>query len=367
MNTPLLVVAADTHLRPIVWARYPTLYGDTFDSLHQLVDTAIGINVPLLLLGDIFDKARPDSESVMQFTDAAGRLAAKGLDIYYIQGNHDYADPPWPSVAKNAISLHNKKIVLADGTTLVGLDYQRSDELVAAVAGLDALRPFDFVCMHQAWSELQGIGSTQGSFKLFKPGDKVLTGDYHVRKDIAVQVEGGAVYVHSPGSTSLQAIDEPSDKYCGVLSKTGEAYSITPVQLATRRVYHAWADNEADFSAALQVQFEQEKYMPLLRVTYSDTIAEAFTRLVTAYNGRAFLFPKQVTSVVEAQAVEQASEDSAVTLEDALRAMPLDPVVAGIAKALLQNPDTFTVLKDARERFHHAAQTTKTEELLQPS
>lgn len=367
MTQPLLIIAADTHLRPITWSRYPELAHDAYDSLRQLGNIAVEHRVPLLLLGDIFDKARPDSESVTVFREVAELLDSKNLPLYYIQGNHDYATPPWPSVvATNARCLHNTRVVLQDGTRIVGLDYQRADELEAAVKGLDALRPFDFVCTHQAWAELQGVGNTQGSITLFQPGDRVLTGDYHIRKDIAVDVGGGNVYVHSPGSTALQAIDEPEDKYCGVLTRGASGYELESVKLNTRKVYRTTVFTEQDFQSLLQSTFAEQAQKPILRVTYPDTIADAFSRLVATVGDKAFLFVKQTTTEQESEEVAVKPQEAAVTLADALRAVANGKDVT-LPLSLIQNKDINTVLTLARERYHSAAQTNSASQLLQPS
>lgn len=293
-----LIVAADLHLRPHAWVKYPELRGDAYVALTALVDKAISLSAPLLLLGDIFDSKRPDSESVSVFIREVQRLRASGFPTYFIQGNHDLATPPWSAVA--AISLHGRTIRLGD-TRIYGLDFTTTPELAFAQIPPEA----SILAAHQSWAEVQRVGHTDAHAGMLPATVKmVLTGDYHVTDTYSSTVRPDVLFV-SPGSTCLQAINETPEKFCIVLRVDGLGDGkpqIGFVALPSRNVYRLSVANEAEFAAAMtslplvlaaasRPEQPVEIQKPILHIKYSEQIADAATRIAAAAKDDWFVYP----------------------------------------------------------------------------
>lgn len=340
-ETPLALVISDVHLQPKVWARYPDMWGDTYKAFDQCVELANLSNVPIICLGDLFDKARPDAESVDCFTRGVDRLAQEFL---FIDGNHDASDPPWPTVlAKKARSLHNVCVELK-GVKIRGVSFQKADKLAATVAEVHEL-VYDVICMHQAWDELQGIGRTGGSIvDIVPPGKLLLTGDYHKRLTMQLPTDRGVITVHSPGSTCMQAIDESEHKFVTMLvvdeTATGREVKLVDVPLLSRPCDRVKVANEEQF-AQLLLKYPGASTKPILHVTYPDGIDNAFTRMVSMLGNKAYLFIKCLSaSELDAVQVPSVPAGARVTLQDAVNNMLQEPADIQLANTLLQTIQT---------------------------
>jgi len=364
-------VAADLHLRPTVWAHHPTMRGDTYDSFKQVIQIVLNDpdKLPLVLLGDIFDKSRPDSESVQVYLSGAEQLHAANIPLYYIQGNHDLADPAWPALASNAISLHNNCVTI-NGKRFVGLDYQRADQLETAVQNLDQFRPFDYVCVHQAWQELQGVGSTHGAVTMFKSGDTVLSGDLHIRMTRAIN----NVVAHSPGSTSMQSITEARDKFVTLLcDSTDPDIQFSSVPLKTRGLLQQTILTVSGLATTIQQIKAFAKSAgpnkPLVHVKYSPNVTDAFSKLTGECGELAYLFLNQLADIDGNKIVniDPTSADLTVNLRTAvtLLAQNHSEFEAVIAASLLDATNVVTTIEKLKEDFHALAKAGSAK-LLQP-
>jgi len=85
------ILTADVHLvgeAPV--ARQDTDWLETQrQALRFLCDTAMSRNVPLVVVGDIFDKPRVATEVVNMAIAEFKRISALGQGVYFIAGNHD--------------------------------------------------------------------------------------------------------------------------------------------------------------------------------------------------------------------------------------------------------------------------------------
>ena len=121
-----IVFGADPHLSRLTWADRPTIVGDAFYSLHQVIGFCLQHGAELALLGDVFDSTRPDSTAVAEACRAMDKMQEAQLRVFYIQGNHEKeAFTPWMSV--HAWPQHiDKKTFRLDGVTYYGLDWRPS-------------------------------------------------------------------------------------------------------------------------------------------------------------------------------------------------------------------------------------------------
>ena len=301
---PLFVFAADTHLQPCAWVKHPELRGDAYCSFAQIVDYCCAHNLNLVLGGDIFDKHRPDPDSVQFLLQQAERLRSNDHVLMFVQGDHDYqATTPWTAIGRHAVSLH--QLVCAAGSfNVYGLDWASRDRLGAALATIPANT--DILVMHEAWEELQGIGQTEGRIADIPHVKVLLTGDYHValRKDVQTP-DSRCIRVYSPGSTCMQAVDEQPDKSFLLVGECDGEVQVQRIPLLTRRKLVLNYQTEAQLVGDLQncvldnwltaqPVLPPEISKPILRVTFNDEIPNAWQRISDVAASRFHLFPNPV-------------------------------------------------------------------------
>lgn len=100
------------------------------DALRNLVQLAIDENVAFVLIaGDVFDGDWPDYNTGVFFMGEMGRLAARGIPVYIVRGNHDAESvmsrqlrAP-PGVHFFSTQAPETKILEAAGVALHGMSY----------------------------------------------------------------------------------------------------------------------------------------------------------------------------------------------------------------------------------------------------
>ena len=365
MLQPIALFCSDTHLQPRVWTQYPDMAGDTYVAFDAVIALANAHDVPVFCAGDLFDKVRCDTNSLDRFSAAVGKLRNP---FYYIQGNHDITDPPWPQVCSRSTHLHKQVVNLPCRTgrnwRIAGLDYQRSDQLPSAIDALYADNTdIDVLVMHQAWDEIQRVGSTQGSILSLLGGRRLsllVTGDYHKRMTFPLADLEQFTTVHSPGSTCMQAIDEDADKYVTLLCvEYGDAsvprLVLRDLRLAdTRLCYRHTVRTEAELNSLLRdgIGAFSAACKPLMQVTYMDTIPDVLPRLLAGVGPKVYLFLKAVANVETSEVAVLAAEGVAkITIGHAIREMERDPDVLQLAFAVEKATDVAAVLASERQKF----------------
>jgi hypothetical protein len=372
MLTPIAVIAGDTHLRPTTWAKHPELSGDSYFGLQQLVAAAVNLRVPLVLAGDIFDNCRPDSRSVVVFAAQMDRMQGAGLPVYCIQGNHDQANPAWFQIHTWPVDLHLNSVVI-HGIEFYGLQFVPSEELAAALGEMPATTNV-LVC-HQSWVEVQRIGHTDGSLSEIPAALTVFSGDYHIHGSYrGAAADGGEIWLHSPGSMCLQALNEDPEKQFFVAGLDGGgALCVESRPLYTRRCITLLAGNEDEFNQAIatisQPQPPTPKLLhayrkPILRVRYNDLIPDAFDRLVAAAGDRFHLFPEPQrivdNMVMDVTATPEDAFDGLMSALDEL--FPDGGVVHGGVQRLLVANDPDAEIAQQFEEFKESYAQTQPEE-----
>jgi predicted phosphodiesterase len=352
----LAVVSGDTHLTKHAWVKHPTLCDDAYIAFEAIISYCIQWEVPLVLLGDIFDTQRPDSETLQRFCRQMSAMQHHGLPVYFIQGNHDYASPPWPWVHEWPSRAHRNPFRLGL-LKCCGIDYTPRDKLQEE---LDLVpEGTDVLLMHQAWAEMQTIGATDGSFQQIKNVRCLLTGDYHVHNIYQGMIEGGTrqIPVVSPGSICMQALNESPTKAAYCLGATAAGVLIfEDLRLPTRPFAHLevkWPGQLAEVERFLLQQRAQaapqslppEIRQPLVRISFADNIPDAHQRLVAACGNDFHLFAEpqsadseQVTVTVgDAAAQGDAAFDTLETGLNEMRAQnAIDEPTYNAAVALLR-------------------------------
>jgi hypothetical protein len=354
----ILAITGDLHLDCHNWARRPELCGDSQDSFAQFIDYCVKYAVPGLLLGDIFDTARPDSAAWCAFYQGAQRMEAARLPLFYVQGDHDRVvagNPPWPAAAPATQHLHDRIIEVCPGQRLYGLDYQPGGMLPA----LDNIpSQATILATHCSWAELQAVGTADATVASVPHVSMILSGDWHKHEQIYGQgATGQRVRLISPGSTNLRAIDESATKEFYILHLDGPGCELrvesrgfyTRPKLAFDVSDSRTLDAVVEYLARDPVQPDglweshgtpeawaataEHIRKPIARVRYASDLPEAYSRLQKSAGDRWYLF-------LEAQ---PRTEDVGIT---ALTA-PDDTVRDGFAN-LLAGLDALT--DDAADR-----------------
>lgn len=358
-----LFAGADLHLTPTIWKDMPSLHGDSYAALDQIVDACIlgGKQSALLLLGDIFDKPKPDSESVERFRQAMDKLRSHGVEVFVIQGQHEKATPPW-AVALGAAKYVGDGVpfVFNNGWTkgkkqgyqkvsIVGFDHSRGDDFVKRVK---AVKKIDIMLVHQMAKQAMDI-SWDFDLDWVKKGVKlVLAGDYHEYLNT-----GRLCY---PGATHMRKIDEVGPKYF-LRINTADGLEVEPIPLAQRQVIEVRVLNDDQLTEAVatitDTDIEDDKpegiETPLVIARYSPNVKDAVARIEQACQGREFLLRlKSLTG--DDETTETVLPQADVTLQaclDALVNREQDEELHDFVSALLRSPEPRTVLEETKQRL----------------
>jgi len=296
-----IILFGDSHLDLHKWADRPTLAGDSFCSFRQIVDLSIAKEASAVIAaGDLIDIRLPGSGVVMFVREQLQRLNKHGIQFCYIQGQHDYADPPWlSSIDQNTIHM-DKKLIEIEGIRFYGLDWRRSNELAEDLKNIPSKT--QILVAHQVWSEFMGEGRSEGSWDQIPEHVKVLfTGDFH--ETHVLKTERG-LRVISPGSTNLRKVNENTDKFVFILTRKNRQWRWHKHKLQTRRKLKRTvmsADDLRHFKATiggaldkLAVELADEGYpeeirKPILYVKYDATL-DCIGDIMEAVGDKAHLF-----------------------------------------------------------------------------
>lgn len=301
-------MSADWHLWPWIWSNRLDIRGDAYDSAKFIVGSCVrapdlgGIRPPwLIVAGDLTDTARPPSEVVDTLTEMLDDLEEHGTDFGFIQGQHDMADPPWPTVHRHAQHLSHKTTVLqsAQGKQIkaFAMDWQVKPDLQHDLLN-EIPEDCEILICHQVWDNFMGtVAECEGSFSDIPGHIKLLiTGDYHKTvAEVYPNKDGNQMLVLSPGSTHMRSIDEEALKSYFVL---WDDFSFDRVYLPTRPVIRPelLLDDDAltKFIGRLDDEFAKlpvtPQLKPLVHVHYSLDIENAASRLRRAVGEKGHLF-----------------------------------------------------------------------------
>ena len=332
MSDVVAVCFSDSHVTDKTWLSRPGIVGDSYYSLQQIFDAAVDYGVLLIAAGDLLEKAINRSGPVVEFLRQLDRLEAN--KCFFLQGQHDLADPPWLSGHPAAVHVH-KQVFHVGGFSCYGLDYLPAGTLQQELEQIPA--GTDILVAHQVWLNLCGqLFNPQGSAADIPVVHTVISGDNHASVGLfkCKGKDGQEIKLLSPGSTYQTDISETADKCFWLLLDNG---TFRKVPLLTRKFIDwpllsvpAQVDSfvsgiAEELAAAWSVQGLPEHIrMPLLRVTYSAKLAEHRSRILKAVNDKAHLFfrelPPEPSEAVawRMQKKEESGERRASTLASEL-------------------------------------------------
>lgn len=225
------VISSDWHLASLTWKHRPTLLGDASYSLHQIVNFCIENECPLIGAGDLLDSDKPDPGAVAALCHQMERMERADLEVYYIQGQHELATPPWLSVHPWPKHVDRQTFVIG-GMKLYGLDWTPRDSVAEALARIP--QGTDALVGHQVWAEHMGsLTNPECSVHAMPHVQYIFTGDYHKHQAKTHETSQGSVTMVSPGAISVRNLGELDAKGFWFFNNG----MLTSVPLATRPVF----------------------------------------------------------------------------------------------------------------------------------
>lgn len=295
---PIAIVTSDWHIALNAWKKLPDIKGDAEYSLRQIVDIAIGLNLPIIAAGDLFDVKHPDSYTVNVTASHMARLHAAGLKCYYVQGQHEMANPTWFSLFPGCEHVHDRRFDIG-GVSFFGYDYFLPTSVEDSY---NRFKPADALVTHQVWSELLPHAGQEFccSYTLVgqnTPYKALISGDFHSH---LVTPVGDMKFV-SPGSICLQDLKESCNKALWVMT---DKFEFLSVPYYSRKLVHFTIDSEKNLHSLVASADELVKanYQPLpddigkpiFRIRYSSSVDNVNAAVMAAFKGKAHIDLVQV-------------------------------------------------------------------------
>lgn len=366
-----IIFAADLHLAPSTWAALPDLTGDAYFAWRQIVkiccELAADEPVSLILGGDVFDKSRPDSQSVGELIQGAEHLDRNGVSMFAIQGNHDKEDPPWYALSGHIGGLSSDPVEI-DGFMVAGVDSTSAGTLQATVPDIEC----DILVLHQlSKQELPIEGAWDFDAEWVNDSVKLLLmGDLH----LPVDVPDGQPPRYYSGATYMRKIDEPKEHRVLKIRNESGSPTVEAIKLRSRPVLE-FVINSDDQMAEAARKISEYPYedpepirKPLVIARFNDAVdnvSHRLNRLCAPIDGedgqgnkasRPGCFLLERPSVTGTEAVtsdEQSGEPRIVTLDGCLADVvnpEEDQELYNFVLGLLRN-DPSDVMAETRKRM----------------
>jgi hypothetical protein len=285
------------------WIGKP-ITGDVDFYLEQVLEAVDAHGVEeVFAAGDILDRQRNRAapvHSLLRFLDG---LRDRSVRLHFIQGQHDFDDPPW--LASHEAAWHLNHCHTTSEPRVVGLDFLPAGELQETLKTLPANCPI--LMAHQAWAQWMGsVTNPQGDFnELPAHLSHLYSGDLHQAICKKYRGAGGQpVDCCSSGAASMQAINEPEEHYYALLDGLGP---FELVKVKSRLVLRDALFSEDDIGRfmatigrTLEAALAQAAYypeavrLPILEVTYSHSLPDVTRRVGAVLAGKAHLFWKEL-------------------------------------------------------------------------
>lgn len=248
-----MIVMGDIHLERLIWRKHRQVIDDSLVSFRSLVDHAIRLKVPLVLVGDIFDSIEPEPFLVEFFRHEMERCELADIKVYAIQGNHDKRPVPWyVAISSWPIHFGDGHPILINGLGCLGFDYASKDVIEGQLQALQAslCDPSgkqvssgpQVLFLHQAVRQALRFDGAWNCDLDWVPDGIPLTilGDIHKYQEMTMRNGGRGFYT---GATHPRSIEEIGSKTCmGIM----DDLSVTTFPLVTRCVEKITLAGEID-------------------------------------------------------------------------------------------------------------------------
>jgi DNA repair exonuclease SbcCD nuclease subunit len=217
---PALLCMGDLHLSHLIWYRHKDIADDALVAFTELVDRAIEMAIPLVLVGDLNDTVTPPTDIVEFIRSQVDRCAAAAVPIYFIDGNHDKRPTPWlTAISDWPIHIGHGELTEINGITVAGFDYALAIDIQTKLATLASLpdRP-QVLFLHQAVRQGLGFENAWNCDLDWVPDGipLVVMGDIHAPTQYRLRDGGTALYT---GSTHPRNLGELGTKSMVVVNE----------------------------------------------------------------------------------------------------------------------------------------------------
>lgn len=357
MMKPIVSCLGDIHLSPHIWARFPHIIGDSFVGFNSFIDKAIDIGAPILVLGDLFDLAKPLPELVSVCRQGFDRCRNREVPVYVVQGNHDKQETPWVN------AIHDHPIYVGDGKPFklgsrlaVASDYRLHDDIKQFIEEIPPEPEIAF--LHQAARQaLPFDGAWNCDLDWLPATIKVaILGDIHQPLDMKL-TDGrpayytGAAHPRDIGQLApksfLTLYDDLHIERVAIPSRDIKKFSLVTKESVSG--LRAW------LSQASACTYGAHTLLPFAWVVYSPELASDVRELLAEFShtGRAIMFCDPAPS---AEAVLEISAETGSTDElDMTSALARyvdrasDPLLFNLVSEVLQSKrilDTVLAYRD---------------------
>lgn len=291
---------ADTHLRDAQYASrsrgrdFASAFLAAAEAAAQAADMAV-------LVGDIFDKARPSPGVIATLMQAHSIFARSGKPCLAVTGNHDWSSPTWIDTlfsgnlegadipaGKGGIYPIDGKSVSCLGYRFAGLPPLDGEQFRANLADMTVrARGADVVLYHGLVCGIVPIRvSASDPFHVRElPVDQAnlawLLGDIHIQGYTHLpRPGGGETLVGYPGSTEMCSSSEPPHKSVPIVRLTeGGAEAVDKLPIATRPFIEASVCDEGALDALVEKAKALADQHPLVLVKFARSLPQTIGRL----------------------------------------------------------------------------------------
>lgn len=289
----MFLFVSDLHLQKTAWKNREDLAGDSFRAWKEIVEYAIIEKAAAVVLGgDNLDEPRPSSEIVQYFMRGMKMLEDHDIPVFFIQGQHCRANPPWPSLF-GGIRLDGAGIV--NGIKVGALDNMPAAELRTAIEALP--RDIRVLMLHQMCKDAPCVNWDFDPQWVsgFEHLELILMGDLHVSWEKSYATNWGLKpkFIYG-GSCAMQSKDEACQKSFLRVETKKDTLTATriPLQSRPKLEYLIESDNDVvAVDAALRLYKRPEgapDVAPLVVVTHSAGVP--VQKLREIHPGFVFMF-----------------------------------------------------------------------------
>jgi hypothetical protein len=342
----MFVQSSDWHLSNLIWTERPRIFGDAYRAAKQIVDYAISVRDPLLILGDLFNTRRPEPEAVACFCEQMDRMETAGLPVYVTQGQHELnrGDVIWAGIHTWPKHVHKQSFEIG-GLKFYGLDWLPRGELQEA---LNEIPPgTEYLVCHQVWEDFMGTNcATDGVMAEIPHVKYVLTGDFHSHCAKETMGRSGPVIAVSSGSTHLRAISEEYPKQFHHWQWPTGAVSVPIIGRELHRYEIDTPEELNDFLAKqLFVQCRMDDRRPIYYIRIRMDLPEWKSQIDNTVGDRAHVFYDPYATYdtqveVSMPELQTVGLSAAAVMSGCAQSVVVDnPAVLAKVQAMLAHPD----------------------------
>jgi DNA repair exonuclease SbcCD nuclease subunit len=285
MSTPAFIALGDVHLQKYIWSKHRYIVDDSYVAFDALVDLAIELYLPLVLVGDVFDSVDPGSEVVEFFRTRMDKCQEENIQVYVLQGNHDRQRVAWgKAIHAWPIYIGDGRPVDINGVDCVAFDFMYKDRIEAALLELSSRETKPQVLfLHQAVKQaLHFEGKWNCDLNDIPPGIPLtVMGDIHREWELEYRPGQKAVYT---GASHLTEITETGPKSCMVVNTdlTYERLSLPYREVAQFKCIVA-DQLDAVVEWIEKIQNTEHVLTPVAFLSHLDVLNDAVTDITVKY------------------------------------------------------------------------------------